>query len=107
MGFPGAPVTFAVMGDWGNGPDGDYDLTYYKTPADLQFFRQGQKAVGAAMGAKCKELKCAFVLNTGDSFYNLGIDAAKGIYDPQWKSSFKDIYNHSSLQVTSEALEST
>ena len=98
--FPGAPVTFAVMGDWGNGPDGDYDATYYNDPDKLKY-RQGQKAVAAAMGAKCKEVKCAFVINTGDNFYNLGIDAAQGVYDPQWKTSFKDLYNDSSLQVRS------
>ena len=93
-------VTFAVIGDWGNGPDGDYDAAWYKTPNDLPYFRRGQLAVATALGVKCQQLSCKFVLNGGDSFYNLGIDAKKGIYDPQWNTSFKYVYNASSLQVS-------
>lgn len=42
---------------------------------------------------------CEFVIATGDNFYSSGIAAEKGPYDPQWKTSFRDIYNASSLQV--------
>ena len=39
------------------------------------------------------------MVNTGDNFYNLGISTELGVVDPQWNTSFSNIYNASSLQI--------
>jgi hypothetical protein len=94
--MPAPSVTFGVIGDWGWGPDGDYTANddYPNQPT----FEVYQKIVGKALGAQCAKSKCSFVLGTGDNFYTLGIDAAAGVYDPQWKTSWSDVYSAPSLR---------
>jgi len=69
--------SFLVLGDWG---------------------RRGaetQRRVAAAMGAAALERDSRFVISTGDNFYPCGV---RSIRDPQWKSSFEDVYTAPSLQ---------
>lgn len=44
------------------------------------------------------------MINTGDNFYNLGISAELGVADPQWNSSFSNIYSASSLKARAPPL---
>jgi len=58
-----------------------------------------QVLVGQALGRKCASANCKFVINTGDNFYNLGINSILGVVDPQWNTSFHSVYSDASLQV--------
>eukprot|EP00897_Mesotaenium_endlicherianum_P007199 jgi/Mesen1/6507/ME000332S05514 len=79
--------------------DGDFSLLSKKNNASKLLFRDSQAAVGKGLGVICQTLKCKFVINNGDNFYNLGIDKELGVTDPQFKTSFHDIYNAKSLRV--------
>ena len=71
-------LNFVVVGDWGG--DGVADLVAVA----------GQMAKGAAkIGAK-------FVISVGDNFYENGVTS---VDDPQWKTSFEQVYGAPSLQV--------
>lgn len=72
------PANFLVIGDWG--------------------YEGGrrQAAVAAAMAATAARACSRFVLSVGDNFYPAGVSSAD---DPQWRSSFEEVYAAESLQV--------
>jgi len=72
-----SPIGFVVVGDWGRGGT------------------EHQRDVAAAMGAAAAATGSAFTISTGDNFYTDGVDSA---IDPQWRSSFEDVYTHAALQ---------
>lgn len=71
-------LTFLVVGDWGR--NGDFH----------------QRDVAAQMGRVANESHAAFVISTGDNFYENGVTS---IRSPQWLSSFENIYSEASLQI--------
>ncbi|HEY8966987.1 MAG TPA: tartrate-resistant acid phosphatase type 5 family protein [Candidatus Methylacidiphilales bacterium] len=74
---PGA-LRFFALGDWG---------------------RRGephQRAVAARMGEEAARVSPAFVLALGDNFYEDGVVSAS---DPQWQTSFEEVYTAPSLHV--------
>lgn len=75
---PASPLEFIAVGDWGR--DGAY----------------GQKQVAAAMGVWAGEHPLRFVVSMGDNFYEHGV---KSVTDPQWRTSFEDVYTAKGLQV--------
>lgn len=70
--------SFLVVGDWGR------DGTSH------------QQDVANAMGKVAAEKKASFVASVGDNFYDNGVTS---VTDPQWKTSFEDVYKAPSLQV--------
>lgn len=72
------PFSFLVVGDWGR--DG----------------AQHQRAVAEQMGKAAAETNARFVISVGDNFYENGVQTA---HDPQWRSSFEDVYTAPSLQI--------
>ena len=75
MAFSSPNVTFLMIGDWGK--EGDA-LT----------------ANAKAMGEKAKEINADFVFCLGDNFYFLGVQSTT---DPKWKTTFRDVFNATSL----------
>ena len=73
-----ASGTFIAIGDWGR--DG----------------LMHQSDVAAAMARAASEIGSRFVISTGDNFYPAGV---KSISDPQWKTSFEDVYAAPALQT--------
>nr|WP_315257666.1 tartrate-resistant acid phosphatase type 5 family protein [uncultured Flavobacterium sp.] len=73
--YPNA-LNFIVMGDWG------------------RFGEDHQIPVARQMGITAKEISRDFIIATGDNFYPVGVASE---FDPQWKSSFEDIYTDFSL----------
>jgi acid phosphatase len=71
-------LTFLAVGDWGR--DGAFN----------------QSDVATRMGQTAKEIGARFVISVGDNFYQ---DGVTGVSDPQWKTSFEDIYTAPSLQI--------
>lgn len=69
---------FLLVGDWGR--DGG----------------QNQSAVAALMATVADSMKPDFILSMGDNFYENGL---LSVDDPQFQSSFTDVYNADSLQV--------
>lgn len=76
-------LAFLAVGDWGR--DG----------------ASHQREVAAEMGRTATEIGSRFVVSVGDNFYEDGVKSAQ---DPQWKSSFEDIYVHPALQAPWHAL---
>jgi tartrate-resistant acid phosphatase type 5 len=74
----GTPLAFLAIGDWG--VEG----------------AEAQRPVARAMGLAAAEANAEFVLSAGDNFYPCGVRSAD---DPQWKTSFEDVYDAPSLQV--------
>jgi acid phosphatase len=72
------PLSFLVVGDWGR--DG----------------AQHQRDVAEAMGRSATTSGARFILSVGDNFYENGVQR---VDDPQWRTSFEDIYTAPSLQV--------
>jgi acid phosphatase len=73
-----AALPIILVGDWGrNGHD-------------------EQRAVAAQMGKTAAAMKPAFIISVGDNFYENGVT---GTDDPQWQTSFEQIYTAPSLQV--------
>lgn len=72
------PLSFLAFGDWGR--DG----------------AQHQRDVAVQMGKAATELGSRFVMSVGDNFYENGVQSAT---DPQWRTSFEDIYTDPALQV--------
>jgi acid phosphatase len=71
-------LSFLAVGDWGrNGQD-------------------NQAEVAGQMGRLAAALNARFVISVGDNFYE---DGVQGIDDPQWKTSFEDVYAAPSLQA--------
>jgi acid phosphatase len=71
-------LTFVAVGDWGR--DGAFH----------------QAEVAARMGETAAQIGARFVLSVGDNFYEDGVDS---VHDPQWRTSFEDVYRAPSLQV--------
>ncbi len=74
----GSQFNFLVVGDWGR------DGTNH------------QREVALQMAKKARQIRCTHVLSVGDNFYENGVQATS---DPQWRSSFEDIYSAPSLQI--------
>lgn len=77
FGFQSHP-RFLVLGDWGR--EGDYNQT----------------VVADAMARKAAVMRPDFVVSTGDNFYEWGLTS---VDDPAFDISFRDIYNHTELQL--------
>lgn len=73
--FPNA-LNFIVMGDWG------------------RFGEDHQIPVAKQMAITAKDIDRDFIISAGDNFYPVGVASE---YDPQWKTSFEDIYKDFSL----------
>lgn len=71
-------LTFLAVGDWGR--DG----------------KDNQTEVAGQMGLVAAALDARFVISVGDNFYE---DGVQGVDDPQWQTSFEDVYAAPSLQV--------
>ncbi len=74
----GGALNFLIVGDWGR------DGTSH------------QREVAAQMGKAADSLRSQFVISVGDNFYSNGVQSTT---DPQWRSSFEDIYVAPSLQI--------
>jgi tartrate-resistant acid phosphatase type 5 len=73
-----AGLDFLVVGDWGrNG-------TNHQREVALQMGKTAE-----SMGARC-------VFSVGDNFYE---DGVQSVSDPQWRSSYEDVYASRALQV--------
>ena len=75
---PAGALSFIAMGDWGR--HGEHN----------------QRAVAAQMATVARLLDAAFVLALGDNFYPNGVQS---VNDPQWRTSFEDVYTAHALQV--------
>jgi acid phosphatase len=75
---PALAPAFLAVGDWGRGGD------------------RKQTAVARAMAQAAAEVRSRFVVSVGDNFYPAGVRSAD---DPQWKTSFEDVYAAPSLQT--------
>jgi tartrate-resistant acid phosphatase type 5 len=71
-------LNFIVFGDWGRNGETD----------QVEVATQMAKAADD-IGAKC-------VISVGDNFYEDGIASSK---DPQWQSSFENVYGDAALQI--------
>jgi tartrate-resistant acid phosphatase type 5 len=71
-------LNFIVFGDWGRLGEPD------------------QAEVAAQMAAAAQAMGPRFVISLGDNFYEDGV-ASTG--DPQWRTSFENVYSAASLQV--------
>jgi acid phosphatase len=77
-GAASAALNFLVVGDWGR------DGTNH------------QREVALQMGKAAKKFGSRHVISVGDNFYENGVQSAS---DPQWRSSFDEIYAAQSLQI--------
>ena len=75
---PAPAPNFVVVGDWGR--DG----------------AQHQRDVAVQMGRTAAARSSRFVLSAGDNFYENGIEST---IDPQWRTSFEDVYIDPALMV--------
>ncbi len=75
---PRGSLNFLLLGDWGRNGEPD------------------QTAVATQMGIAAGNLNARFVISVGDNFYEDGVASAT---DPQWQSSFEQVYAAPSLQV--------
>lgn len=73
-----ARLAFVAVGDWGR--DG----------------ASHQRDVARVMGDAATTAGAAFVVSTGDNFYEDGVDSVR---DPQWRTSFEDVYVQPGLQI--------
>ncbi|HUN44056.1 MAG TPA: tartrate-resistant acid phosphatase type 5 family protein [Acetobacteraceae bacterium] len=71
-------LNFVVIGDWGR--DGCCHQT----------------TVAEQMARSAVEIRSSFVISVGDNFYENGVSS---IHDPQWKTSFEDIYTRPGLMT--------
>lgn len=71
-------LNFLVFGDWGR--EGELDQTQ----------------VAAQMGRTAADINARFVISVGDNFYEDGVSSTT---DSQWRKSFENVYQASSLQV--------
>ena len=117
----GDTIVYASFGDWGWGVGGNNSLLQDATAAscmtlgsaayaascignqghytNVGYAQISQKAVANAIGAACLAYGgCDFLMNTGDSFYDLGITG--GVTDPQWANAYLNVYTHPALAST-------
>ena len=71
-------LNFLVVGDWGRKGEKD------------------QRDVAAQMGKAADDTRARFVISVGDNFYE---DGVASVDDPQWQTSFEQVYTAPSLQV--------
>jgi len=71
-------LNFLVFGDWGRNGEPD------------------QSDVAAQMAVAAKEVEAKFIISVGDNFYENGVSS---VDDPQWRTSFENVYAAPSLQV--------
>jgi tartrate-resistant acid phosphatase type 5 len=69
---------FLVFGDWGRNGE------------------RNQSEVAAQMALAAKATRARFVISAGDNFYDNGVASAS---DPQWKTSFENVYSDPALQI--------
>jgi acid phosphatase len=55
-----------------------------------------QKRLAVALGRTAEAVRARFVISTGDNFYPAGVTSVE---DPQWKTSFEDMYDAPSLMI--------
>lgn len=71
-------LCFYTIGDWGR--QGEY----------------GQQELAHTMGLAAYQVEPEFIISTGDNFYPNGVSSTA---DPQWTSSFENVYRAHSLNV--------
>ncbi len=71
-------LNFLVFGDWGRQGEPD------------------QVEVSAQMAKAAHRINPRFIISVGDNFYENGVTS---VDDPQWKSSFEDVYIDPALQL--------
>ena len=71
-------LNFLIVGDWGRNGEKD------------------QREVATQMGLAAQAMAAKFVISVGDNFYERGV---KSVDDPQWQTSFEQVYTAPSLQV--------
>jgi acid phosphatase len=71
-------LNFIVFGDWGRNGETD------------------QVEVAAQMAQAAQGVGAKFIISVGDNFYENGVASAQ---DPQWQSSFENVYRDAALQV--------
>jgi acid phosphatase len=76
-------LNFIVFGDWGRNGEPD------------------QRAVAAQMAVAARAMDAKFIISVGDNFYEDGVQSAN---DPQWQTSFENVYAAPSLQVPWQAI---
>jgi tartrate-resistant acid phosphatase type 5 len=69
--------TFLVVGDWGKGST-------------------DQRKVAVQMAKTAEAIRARFVISTGDNFYPYGVQS---VNDPQWVTSFEDVYDAPALMI--------
>ena len=70
-------LAFLVVGDWGK-------------PGI------GERRVAQAMEWCARNSSCRFVISVGDNFYGKGVTS---VDDPQWQTTFEDVFSGEALQV--------
>lgn len=71
-------LPFILVGDWGRGG------------------HRHQSAVAQQMALTAAAINSQYIVSVGDNFYENGVDS---VSDPQWQTSFEDIYPQPSLQT--------
>jgi len=71
-------LNFIVFGDWGRNGETD------------------QVEVATQMAKAAQGIGAKFIISVGDNFYENGVSSDK---DPQWQSSFENVYGDAALQV--------
>lgn len=74
----GPALNFVVIGDWGR--EG----------------REHQTDVAIQMSRRAVAIDSQFVISVGDNFYDNGVAS---VTDPQWKTSFEDVYSRPGLMT--------
>jgi tartrate-resistant acid phosphatase type 5 len=76
--LPGSGFNFIIFGDWGRNGESD------------------QSEVAAQMALAAKATGARFIVSVGDNFYEDGVASAA---DPQWQTSFENVYRDPALQI--------
>jgi tartrate-resistant acid phosphatase type 5 len=76
-------INFTSIGDWGCYQLGDP-------------YRKYQYKVGYAMGERCCDNECEFVINVGDNFYP---NVSSKIDQVLWNANFENVYHDHSLMI--------
>jgi acid phosphatase len=75
---PANGLNFLIFGDWGRNGERD------------------QSEVAAQMAIASKATSSRFIISVGDNFYEDGVASAS---DPQWQTSFENVYRDPALQI--------
>lgn len=71
-------LNFLLVGDWGRNGQKD------------------QRDVARQMGVAAAQISAPFIVSVGDNFYDYGVSSDE---DPQFRTSFEEVYSDPSLQV--------